>query len=100
MTTVLKICLEIVNEMSQEIETLQSNFQARIIFSFCNYLYTPSNIYGQSSVYSGKNTSFKNNCFWSVSTYPKLTDLISLLKFLTNVNVVYLYSLLVNPYRS
>lgn len=34
-----------------------------------------------------------------LSTYHKLTDLIYLLKFLVNVNAVYLYSLLVNPYR-
>lgn len=52
----------------------------------------PCNIYGQSSVHSGENTSFKNNCFWYffLFTYPKLTDLIFLVRFLVSVNVIYL----------
>lgn len=32
----------------------------------------PSSIYGWSSLYFGKNTNFKNNCFRSFSTNPKL----------------------------
>lgn len=61
-------CVTIVSEICPEItdENVSGNRNIRVKFlsqKSANTSGLPSSIYGWSSLHSGKNTSFKNNCF-------------------------------------